>query len=108
MHGSTYLHLHAHPHRSSCTQVARTAHGMTITRSEYPQINLFLRVVRRREDGFHDLASLFHVIDLGDNMTFAVRPNAHEDKLSCNMEGVPTDASNLVIKVGVMSQCDVE
>ena len=26
-----------------------------------PQINLFLRVVRRREDGFHDLASLFHV-----------------------------------------------
>ena len=36
------------------------------------QVNLFLRVVRRREDGFHDLASLFHVIDLGDRMTFAV------------------------------------
>ena len=27
------------------------------------QINLFLRVVRRREDGYHDLASLFHVSD---------------------------------------------
>lgn len=26
-----------------------------------PQINVFLRVVRRREDGYHDLASLFHV-----------------------------------------------
>jgi len=25
------------------------------------QINLFLRVERRREDGYHDLASLFHV-----------------------------------------------
>lgn len=25
------------------------------------KVNLFLRVVRRREDGFHDLASLFHV-----------------------------------------------
>lgn len=25
------------------------------------QINLFLRVMRRREDGYHDLASLFHV-----------------------------------------------
>ncbi len=25
------------------------------------QVNLFLRIVRRREDGFHDLASLFHV-----------------------------------------------
>ena len=25
------------------------------------QINLFLRVMRRRDDGYHDLASLFHV-----------------------------------------------
>lgn len=25
------------------------------------QINLFLRVMKRREDGYHDLASLFHV-----------------------------------------------
>jgi 4-diphosphocytidyl-2C-methyl-D-erythritol kinase len=68
------------------------------------QINLFLRVVRRREDGFHDLASLFHVIDLGDQMSFALRPNATEDSLSCNMEGVPTDSSNLVIKVSVISR----
>ena len=66
------------------------------------QINLFLRVVRRREDGFHDLASLFHVIDLGDHMSFALRLNATEDSLSCNMEGVPADSSNLVIKVSVM------
>ena len=35
------------------------------------KVNLFLRVVRRREDGYHDLASLFHVIDLGDDMKFA-------------------------------------
>ena len=32
------------------------------------KVNLFLRVVRRREDGFHDLASMFHAIDLGDIM----------------------------------------
>ena len=63
------------------------------------QVNLFLRIVRRREDGFHDLASLFHVIDLGDSMTFAVRGGSEgEDTLACDMEGVPTDASNLVIK----------
>ncbi len=35
---------------------------MTINRTPLClQINLFLRVVRRREDGYHDLASLFHV-----------------------------------------------
>lgn len=71
-----------------------------------PQINLFLRVVRRREDGYHDLASLFHVVDLGDDMEFEeLAGTAATDALSCNMEGVPTDDSNLVIKVGVGRAC---
>jgi hypothetical protein len=60
-------------------------------------------VVRRREDGYHDLASLFHVIDLGDSMAFdELAAGAPEDLLTCNMEGVPTDSSNLVIKVGML------
>lgn len=25
------------------------------------QINVFLRITKKREDGYHDLASLFHV-----------------------------------------------
>lgn len=63
------------------------------------KINVFLRIVRRREDGYHDLASLFHVIDLGDDMAFDELPRgAAADQLTCNMEGVPTDESNLVIK----------
>ena len=63
------------------------------------QVNLFLRIVRRRDDGYHDLASLFHVIDLGDGMKFTVLPGgADRDELRCDMEGVPTDDSNLVIK----------
>jgi len=69
------------------------------------QVNLFLRVVRRREDGYHDLASLFHVIDLGDQMRFTLLPDgAERDELSCDMEGVPTDDTNLVIKVETRSR----
>lgn len=63
------------------------------------KINIFLRVVRRREDGFHDLASLFHVIDLGDDMSFTLLPpGSASDHLTCNVPDVPTDESNLVIK----------
>lgn len=69
------------------------------------KINLFLRVMRRRDDGYHDLASLFHVISLGDTMTFSARRNASEDVLSCNMAGVPTDSSNLVIKALDLFRC---
>lgn len=63
------------------------------------KINVFLRVVRRRDDGFHDLASLFHVIDLGDDMDVSVLPpDATRDELTCNWADVPVDGSNLVIK----------
>jgi len=63
------------------------------------KINVFLRVVRRREDGFHDLASLFHVIDLGDTMHVSkLADSAAKDELTCNVADVPVDESNLVIK----------
>ena len=62
------------------------------------KINLFLRIVRRREDGYHDLASLFHVIDLGDEMSFAKSSSETKDTLVCEDTSIPLDDSNLVIK----------
>jgi len=63
------------------------------------KINVFLRIVRRRPDGFHDLASLFHVIDLGDTLTFEpLASTATKDEFTCSMKGVPTDSSNLVLR----------
>ena len=62
------------------------------------KINLFLRVTARRPDGFHDLASLFHVIDLGDDMTLAKSSSERKDTLICSDASIPTDESNLVIK----------
>ncbi len=41
------------------------------------------------------------VIDLGDEMEFERLPGASKDELTCNVADVPTDGSNLVIKVGV-------
>lgn len=61
------------------------------------KVNLFLRITRRRDDGFHDLASLFHVIDLGDTLSFEP-VDSKEDSLQCNVEDVPTDGSNLIIR----------
>mmetsp|Transcript_4970 Transcript_4970/g.9053 ORF Transcript_4970/g.9053 Transcript_4970/m.9053 type:complete len:359 (-) Transcript_4970:199-1275(-) len=83
----------------SATRVHASASTDTLQLFSPSKINVFLRIIRRREDGFHDLASLFHVIDLGDQMEFQLLPgDAEKDTLSCNMEGVPTDESNLVIK----------
>ena len=87
-------------HRSSYVSAFLSQHEENSLELFSPaKINLFLRVVRRREDGYHDLASLFHVIDLGDDMYFSLLPpGSANDRLECDVADVPTDASNLVIK----------
>lgn len=62
------------------------------------KINVFLRITGKRDDGFHDLASLFHVISLGDTIKFSLSPTKTRDRLSTNVPGVPLDESNLIIK----------
>ena len=61
------------------------------------KINLFLRIIRKREDGFHDLASLFQAVGFGDTLNLSLT-SGDGDKFSCNMQGVPTDSSNLVLR----------
>ena len=69
------------------------------------KINLFLRIIRKREDGYHDLASLFQAIGFGDTLHLQVlqeddddETEITEDTFTCNMPGVPTDQSNLVLR----------
>jgi 4-diphosphocytidyl-2-C-methyl-D-erythritol kinase len=60
------------------------------------KVNLFLAVTGRRTDGFHDLLSLAAPLVWGDSMT--MEPQGSSFTVECDNPGVPTDASNLVIK----------
>ena len=63
------------------------------------KINLFLRILRKKEDGYHDLASLFQAVGFGDTLELSPLESGEErDEFSCNMEGVPVDSSNLVLR----------
>ncbi|KAL4302143.1 hypothetical protein GQ457_10G007010 [Hibiscus cannabinus] len=62
------------------------------------KINVFLRITSKREDGYHDLASLFHTVSLGDIIKFSLSPSKTNDRLSTNVSGVPLDDRNLIIK----------
>ncbi len=39
------------------------------------KLNLFLHVVGRREDGYHELQTVFQMLDFGDSLRFTVRPD---------------------------------
>ena len=70
----------------------------TLTLFSPCKINLFLRIIRKREDGFHDLASLFQAIGFGDTLELTPLKGAKKDEFECNMPGVPVDSSNLVLR----------
>lgn len=59
------------------------------------KINLFLRVLGKRSDGYHDLASLFQTIDLHDILTFTL---SEEDLFESNDSHLKMDEHNLIFK----------
>jgi len=59
------------------------------------KINLFLRIVSKRSDGYHDLSSIFQTVSLGD--VLEIERDANEE-LTCTDPSLPIDASNLVLK----------
>ena len=68
----------------------------TIERS-YAKLNLALDVLRRRDDGYHELAMIMQSIDLGDIVT--VRKTATADiSISCDNPYIPTDERNIACK----------
>jgi 4-diphosphocytidyl-2-C-methyl-D-erythritol kinase len=62
------------------------------------KINLGLRILERRSDGYHELESLFAPLDLGDEVEVAVEEAADLDvtiEIDGASEGVPADSTNL-------------
>lgn len=68
------------------------------TRFAPAKINLMLAITGTRADGFHELISLVAPISLGDTLSAEYGENAPADTLSCAMQGVPVDATNLVMR----------
>lgn len=59
------------------------------------KLNLFFRVLRRREDGFHEIASRYQAISLGDLLHFE---RAEHDQLTCDDPTLSCGEDNLINK----------
>lgn len=64
------------------------------------KLNLFLEVLRRRPDGYHDIDTVMQAIDLYDELHIHAQP-APEITLECDDPALPTDERNLVIRAAL-------
>jgi 4-diphosphocytidyl-2-C-methyl-D-erythritol kinase len=62
----------------------------------FAKINLGLEVLGRRDDGYHELRTLFQTIDLHDDVV--LRPRPRGVSISCRHPLVPRDATNLAAR----------
>ena len=69
----------------------------TLTRKAYAKINLGLDVLRRREDGYHEVKMIMQTVDIYDVLTFVKAP-ADVFRLSVDSAQIPDDDNNLVLK----------
>ena len=68
-----------------------------LTLPAFAKINLSLRVLGQRADGYHDLDTVFQTVSLHDTIKLTATDNS-EITLSCDDRRLPIDESNLVIR----------
>lgn len=62
----------------------------------FAKINLGLEVLGQRQDGYHELRTLFQTIDMHDDVV--LRPRERGITVRCDHPGVPTDGNNLAYR----------
>ena len=69
------------------------------------KLNLFLHILGRREDGYHELQTVFQLLDFGDQMAFEVSNNGILSLHLSFSDGIGNDTpldNNLVTKAAVL------
>lgn len=61
------------------------------------KLNLFLHIVGRRDDGYHELQTLFQFLDYGDELSFTLTSGEPGVRLAESVPGVD-DEDNLIIR----------
>ena len=71
--------------------------GKALHLRAHAKVNLALEVLGTREDGYHELRTLFQTISLHDDIV--LRPRATKEvTILCDHPGVPTDETNLALR----------
>ena len=73
------------------------------------KVNLGLDVLRRREDGYHEVRMIMQTIHLYDQLKIE-KTEESGISISANLDFLPTDENNLIYKAAklLMDTCDIK
>jgi 4-diphosphocytidyl-2-C-methyl-D-erythritol kinase len=77
------------------SQQSLTTAGDEPAESAWAKLNLGLRVLSRRQDGFHDLVGVFQTVSLADDLRIRDAPRL---ELTCSDPALPTGEQNLAFR----------
>jgi len=71
-----------------------------ITKNSYAKINLYLDVLNKRDDGYHNIKTVMQSISLCDTVTLEVTDTKGENEIEilCSNANLKCDSSNLIYK----------
>ena len=72
------------------------------------KLNLFLHITGQRPDGYHNLQTLFQILDWGDELCFTINDSGKISR-SCSIEGIPED-EDICVRAAKLLQgrCNVD
>lgn len=85
----------AHRVRDAAAKSASNAtHPVRLQVTTRAKVNLSLEVIRRREDGYHEIETIFQCIDLADTIELELTADGRIE-IECNAPDIPTNETNL-------------
>lgn len=73
---------------------------MTLTLPAVAKLNLFLHITGRRDDGYHNLQTLFQMLDVGDTLHFTAN-DSHNITIACDDVSLAGE-DNLIYKAAML------
>lgn len=67
------------------------------------KINLYLEIINKRPDGYHNIESVMHTVSLFDTLEFS-STTGENIELTCSDKSLPADSTNLVYKTAKKMQ----
>ncbi|HEU5320126.1 MAG TPA: 4-(cytidine 5'-diphospho)-2-C-methyl-D-erythritol kinase, partial [Methylomirabilota bacterium] len=83
----------------ACTALSKGSGTRRLVLTAAAKVNLALEVLSRRDDGYHEIATVMQAVDLADRLTLE---DADALEVRTAAPGVPTGAGNLALRAATV------